>query len=756
MANKLAEIIWALGVFFAAAGSMVHTKPAAIWAAALPPLDSLEPATSGNGFALNAVYPGVASPPPIKGQIELYGSAINGDAGTGQVRTRWYRPLPTFFMLLAGYPANHGENVFLEVYSQSTGTVPVRLQFDENPENWRLQKISLRRFKDATKFRIVATDAWSGATGWVGFSQPFTLQKRDTLQILKQLAMVIICAAAALATALGPGIVLRARFTDHFSTVWLPVPGFLLLAMLGVLAWNGPAVFSPELIARAGILILLLLVGYELKRHPLTTLLSRTELRVLGFVLLLVVIAVAKSAYSIGPSGELYRGHVSRTLEANGRGDSRIPYHVVQLVGLRRGAYSPLAGQLFGPWNFSHRGPMSGLAASPIVLCGNVHLPLSAPNEPWAVFDPQGFTSYRIAEIVFSASSLLVVFGLARLFLDDDWATLAFVAAAAAPFTVHEIFFTWPKIVAAGFVLLGVYLAVKRRFFLAGLSVGLGYLCHPSALLSFPAVFLLGAIPAKCSETGRQKLIDVSRCMALACAGLALWIAFWRWVNHGHFEQGSFFQYFISCGGLPISAANWLRSRWTSTLNTLVPMYAFLFHRLDKDLLPVDGLPQPFVQFMQLYWCSLAAAGGLLFYPSLLRLIGIGFKKAKAWLWLIIMPPFVLFVCYFGAPNTGLMREGLHAWFLGLVVFAIVMWRKHAASSQAFWRFTLVALAVRGVELLFVLVPFASWSRGYVLQPTYALSDCIALIVMLAATLTLCVYVVLYCSRMQRAESNPK
>jgi len=82
------------------------------------------------------------------------------------------------------------------------------------------------------------------------------------------------------------------------------------------------------------------------------------------------------------------------------------------------------------------------------------------------------------------------------------------------------------------------------------------------------------------------------------------------------------------------------------------------------------------------------------------------------------------------------------------------MWRKHAGCSQAFWRFTLVALAVRDVELLCVLIPFASWSRGYVLQPTYALSDCCARIVMLLATMTLYMYVVSHRRRMQTSRET--
>lgn len=748
-ANLCAVAVCALALIFAIGGSAIHTGPIALQGSPLAAVNPEEPSISGDGFAVNAVFPIVTSPPNVKG-VELYGSAEQGDVSTGLVRTRWYRPVPSFFLLLCGYPVNRGGDIFLELYSPESGIRPVRFHLDENPENWRLQKLSLPVFRTATKFRIVAADRSQRGMGWLGFSQPFTIRKAKTLELFKQLLLVILCSAASLVSVLGPGIVLRARCATPCSAVWIPIPGILTLTILGLFAWKGPHYLSPELISRTGLSIIFLIVGYEFIRRPLTTRIAGAELRVLALVVLLILIAVAKSLYSIGPSGELYRGHISRTLEANGRGDSRISYHLVQLVALRKGGYSGLAYNLFAPWNFSHRGPVGGLATSPIVLCADVRPPKSMPYATWSLFDPQGFTSYRIAMIVLSAGSLFTVFGLARHFLNEEWAVLAFLCAATAPFTVHELFFTWPKILAASFVLLAAYLVFSRRFLGAGFAVGLGYLCHPSALLSFPAILILIAVvQQRRTSFSYPRLTELGKSTGLACLGLAFWIAIWRWVNHTHFHQDSFFQYFSQAGGLALTPTNWLHARWETLLNTVVPLYAFVFHRTDRDLLPPDGLPQTWVQLIAQYWCTLAFAGGCVFYLPLLWLLATGFKKAKSWLLLIFMPSLLLFLCYFGAPNTGLMREGLHAWFFGLVLFAVVIWKNHLASSQAFWLFTTIALAIRSVEMLFMLVPFSSWSRGYLLQPPYAISDFLALTVMLLGNLILLVLMVSHCKRVQ-------
>src|SRR5207248_2290786 len=97
--------------------------------------------------------------------------------------------------------------------------------------------------------------------------------------------------------------------------------------------------------------------------------------------------------------------------------DSRMSYIIVQLVALRNRPFSPFAATLYETWNFSYRGPINGLAATPIVLASPVQVPATIRNQLWAPFDPEGFTAYRIAMIVMAACSLLAVFGLTTLFL---------------------------------------------------------------------------------------------------------------------------------------------------------------------------------------------------------------------------------------------------------------------------------------------------------------------------------------------------
>ncbi len=91
------------------------------------------------------------------------------------------------------------------------------------------------------------------------------------------------------------------------------------------------------------------------------------------------------------------------------------------------------------------------------------------PDQPWTVFDSEGFSAYRIVMIVMACCSLSAVFGVARLFLDEQWAFLAYLVTVTTPFVVHETYFTWPKLEAASLVLLASYLIVRRRFLLAGL-----------------------------------------------------------------------------------------------------------------------------------------------------------------------------------------------------------------------------------------------------------------------------------------------
>lgn len=741
--DRFALFICAGAVLYLLLASSVPTKSPLIKGSPLPSMNPQEPSISASAaFAPDLVTPGMES--TVQG-VEVYGSRRGGDVSTGVVQTRWYQPKPSFYMLLAGFPNGTRGKIYLEL-STRTGLRRQNLSLDEDPNYWRLQRISLKDARNVISLRIVGVDTSTGSMGWVGFSQPFTIQSQDTLEVQKQLLLVILCVPASLVGFIGPGLILRARSTRAKSSVWLAVPGIVVMILFGLLAWKGPEVMSPIIISRFGLVTVALLTGFELARHPLTSITTRSERRVLGLLMLLIVLAVAKATYSLGPSGELYGGTLTRTLEVGERSDSRIPYEVVEIIGLRKNAYSKVANALFSPWNFSHRGPLAGMAASPIALAAGAQVPAVMLSEPWTLFDPEGFAAYRIAMIVLSGTSLLFVFALARLFLSDDWATFAFFVVAAAPFTIHELFFTWPKIPAAAFVLLGACFLKRSRPLFAGLAVGIGYLFHPSALLWVP--FLLLAIPLLDPLRGLDRSVRIvtwAKRIGMTCVGLAFWLVVWRMINRGHFEQSGFFGYAHQAGLLPVTIGNWLWFRFLSATKTVVPLFVFLFYRTDPDLIPMGGTTQPWVQFVDQYWCTLPFACGFFFYFVLLRIAITAIRRARLWIVMIFLPAFLLFVAYFGAPNSGLMREGLHAWFLGFLVFCVIVWRRHLTDSRALWTFATAALAFRGIETLCVLVPFASWARGYLLQPPFTLSDFLCLVAMFFGSGYLVYYAIAQC-----------
>ena len=489
-----------------------------------------------------------------------------------------------------------------------------------------------------------------------------------------------------------------------------------------------------------GLLLFAIYLTFRLTRSSTYAYTSPIERKALFVILLLAAIAIAKSVYSVAPVGELYAGSISRTLQVGDRSDSRISYHVVQLVALHERPHRALAQALFSPWNFSSRGPLGGLAASPIVLASGARVSPLFPDQPWMVFDPEGFMAYRIAMIIMAVSCLLMVFGLSASLMSEEWAYLALLATVTAPFVIHEIYFTWPKLAAASFVLLAVYLILSSKYFASGLALGVGYLCHPSALLSVPG--LLGVIAL--TKVSNQKSLALSRKIlvwtsraAFLFLGLASWIAVWRLVNRHHFDQSGFLSYFRQTDLRAPTAANWFRSRLDSLLNTLMPLNLFLFHRDHPAINSVEGLSPPVVSFFFQPWTGLPFGIGIAYFICLLRIAFLAFKKARRVIILLYVLPFFIFTAYWGAASTGMLREGLHAWFLAVTIGSILVLSRFAYSDQSLFRFVSWALFLRGIEVLLMLVLPSIWSQGVWLRQGFVLSDLLALSVMFAGTIGL-------------------
>jgi hypothetical protein len=761
IADNVAIAFCIAAIAFLACGNLVHIDRVCPELFSLSPLDGHALPTSGTGFATDAVYPTTALP-CVRGNLKFYGSWLRSNTPTGSVHTMWYRAVPQFYTFVAGYPKHPNNQLVAEVETARSGVVRVPVsKYGEPGESWWLKKVSLRKVQQAVKFRLVAID---GSTAfWLGFSQPFLISNDDNLLLLKQLLLVILATAASIVVFIFPGLVLREnllrRWGRDLPFILIPVPGVLILALVALISWIGPHQLGPALISRAGLWGLVLYVTYRLIREPVSRFASGTEICVLLVAIVLSAIAVAKATYSVGPTGELFQDEISRTLEVGNRSDSVMSFKVVQLVAFQSRPFSPFAKRIYEIWNFSHRGPINGLAATPVVLASPVRVPTEIRTQSWSPFDSEGFSAYRIAMIVMASSSLLAVFGLATLFLSDEWAFFAFLVTITTPFVVHELYFTWPKLPSSLFVLLAAYLVLRSRYFLGGLSLGVGYLCHPSALVWFPClagVLVLAPYPAGSSAISRSRRIyQWSLRTFSVLAGVAVCVLLWKRVNGKHFAQLGFSSYVFHAGPYPPTPLNWLRSRFESLCNTLIPLSLFIFDRSDPFVNSVEGPSPRVVQFFFQYWDTLPFGVGIAFFCfGLIRLICVAFWKARAWLLLVFVVPFALFTVYWGATISGMLRENLHAWFLGFMIFVVVIWKKYLRHNNRFWRICKWALLFRGLEILLMLLLPSISSQHMLLRSEFAPTDILALLTMVGGTTWLAMYTFRFAQRLSTAEQR--
>lgn len=656
------------------------------------------------GFAPDGVYP-ITSREACPPGIERFGSWLGDNATTGRLETPWFPAGNGFELLVAGYPCTHGNSVDLELRrAGQEGGAAVRrrpLRFRDAHEEWVLQRIRLDPGELAAgpvEARLVARDEGTGPAGWLGISAPFREGRHTLLWSLGVLGRFALALGAAITAVVGAGLALRWRARgggERRAPPWwaslalVPLPGAAWLVGIALVSWRLAPGVDPHLVAAVGLLPMFVLCAGVFARAPARELASATEWRVLNIALLILLLALTKATFSGGPVDELYGDTVSRTLEIGGRSDSRIAFHIVQLVTHGIPPFSPAGSQYFHPWGFSSRGPLPGLVSAPLVLAAGSRVPTTMPGQPWVPFDPEGFAVYRLAMMTLAAAALLPLFAAAGALLgggqseaEDHYGLWAVALAALAPFFLHEVYFTWGKSITAGCLAAAAYCLARRRFAPAGALVGVGYLCHPLALLYAPffglgAMWLArdpgpGSTPGEQARRGWGVALAAGLRFALPLLGI---LGFWRLVGLGDrgtsVGQSIFVQYiFMPSQREGFELARWARFRLESLLNTLVPFWLVAFDTADPELNPIRGHSPPVVHFFFQPWNTLPFGFGLLGFVPLCRRLWLAARARAAVFALAALGPLALFTLYWGASLTGMLREGLHPWFLSLVVLA--------------------------------------------------------------------------------------
>lgn len=671
------------------------------------PLNIEDNKPQGEGFISRGAFGDLSKKLKLK---KILGSFRKSDEDTGRFISPWFQESSPL-IYVSGYPNLHGNSLFLEVKRKEETQ---KLLFaDLNPgETWHHWRPNLP--SDTQCFRIVAVDERKEHRGWLAFSLP--LVKAD----LPPLVRAFTSLALAIALYVGAGLVihsyLKKRVPLSISILLSPI----YLAVLGLAIWLLVGDLSSQTLSFAFVSITLGVISYKAIGVDFFEI-DRSDKTAVLIYLLIVLVASGKSLYSLGPPDELFRGTISRTLETSMRPDSRISFHTIQLISNGLTTTEKIAERLYSPWNFSHRGPLAGLAISPMVLSIQGSPPIDFPDAPWDPFDKEGFMAFRFGMIALSALSIFSVYGLTKTISGPGAAQVGALLAALSPFFVHELFYTWPKMITAGYVISGFHLLALGRSALSGLFVGLSYLFHPLSLLSLPFIGLWCVLNPLIKE--RKGIRESLLRGVYFGAPILLILVFWFLINSSNFKQSGFLSYFSGALGYPTDSNwYWIWSRIDSALSTFFPFFALLFHYDHPAITGQFGNSPFFVRFAFQFWNTLPLGIGII---AFLVSIPILIKRCAANLFeatILFFMPSAFLVAFWGAPAPGIMMECGHVLFLSFVVSVSLFAHPFLTSRP------LLIWPLQGVQVAIVLflpvIPFAD----KILSASFQVSDLFALL----------------------------
>ena len=616
------------------------------------------------------------------GQLPLHlrtaSSHVGGDDFTGRAETAWFKASRrTLFAGVAGYPNRSGCTVWAEFIDPAGTITRVECRMPDPREEWAIWTIA--RPVGAVAVRIIAEDRATKWGGWVAISHPFRAWPPE-FEAVYSFFQVVTTLALALTLVWGPGLCWGAPSAPAaIRAVWFLGAGPLSLAAAGAAIWTAGTWVPPTILGTVLVAGLWLATGWQGWRRDFRLPGDGHLGRALALAALVVAAVAARASYSTGPEGELFQGTVSRNLALSDRIDSRFSFYAVQAATHHWGPASPITEKFYYPWTYFSRGPLAGLAATPMVMATNGRPPAVHAEDVWSPFDPTGFAAYRLTKYALAGSVFVAFYLLLLPLVGGSWALIGCGLAALAPFGVHEVMFTWPKWEATAWLVTAFALVHAGRPAVAGLALGVGFLFHPMVLLWSPwlACWCIGGPPA--GGASRAALARVGR-IALGAAALVLpWMLLGRLMPHlpdtPFAGQGNFLRYWILADSAPATWHSWWLTRWMNFANTFVPLHLFVseysFHHFRfSSAYETSG---PLAKATFLWWNSLPFALGLgLWFAALLASVR-GLRLLRAATVLLLIGPAVMLVAYWGGDPLGLMRECGHPLFLAVIACTVVV-----------------------------------------------------------------------------------
>ena len=658
------RVLWIAGGFAMLLGG---SRAPALRPTMLNPSVPTEAGWVSGEFKPDGVYPTTdASTRPD--DLVAVGSWIDGDGWRGRSETVWLRAGLRAGVSVAGYPQHAGCSLWAEFRNAAGAITRSRCDIPDPHERWVTWNLDVP--PATTELRLIAEDNAVDGGGWLAYSRPFAQPVVPWPPLVFVLAQVLSTVALALVLVFGPGLFWTSRPISAAPALAFMVGlGPAILVGIGLMVWLLGGWLSAAAIAGGSVAILWLALGGTLWRRGFSPRCSWTQGQALVVCALVSLAVASKATFSRGPEGELYRGTISRTLEVGDRSDSRISFHVVQVVAHHLAPASPEAERYFAPYTFFSRGPLAGLAAAPVVLAVGGRPPQEMPDGAWAPFDRTGFAAYRITMIVLGSMVVFALFAVLAVCAGEAWALIGAGLLALSPFGVHEVMFTWPKWEATTWLLVSFLFCHERRPWLGGCALGIGFLFHPLAGLWLPWLALWAAGR---SAGGGAAWMSAGVRFGIGASALILpWLALGALTPHlptsVHAGQSDFMRYWTLTDYQPATWTGWLIHRWTDFANTFFPFWLWFRNAghfaLNSVYAPSGGL----VKFSFLWWNTLPLGLGLGVWAISAGVMVRNLRVRPAAAWLLVIGPALALIAYWGAFSTGLMRECGHPLFVAII-----------------------------------------------------------------------------------------
>jgi hypothetical protein len=242
----------------------------------------------------------------------------------------------------------------------------------------------------------------------------------------------------------------------------------------------------------------------------------------------------------------------------------------------------------------------------------------------------------------------------------------------------------------------------------AGLSIDVGYLFHPGALLGYFALGPLALWPLRGAKLKRPQIGT----LLLMGVGTAVFVVGWWFANRPHNSQSGFLDYVAAAApNWDPSVWEWITFRLTSLADTIVPLYLPIFQDHNPSINTLLGTSPGVSHFFFQYWTGVPFGFAILFFPILLVSL---WRFAKRWTWpffAVVVIPFVAFWIYWGSGSSGFLREGMQAWVLAVIAVVAI----EQAASRFSWmrsRAIRVILVLRAFEVFALAVGATLGTRG--------------------------------------------